>query len=412
MRHALLLSAILGFTTVLLSAQQPPGQSAGMSLPALENMHPSNRLLYFVMRRGGDWLTQSQQTSGLFHPGLNVSINQPLETAHFYHQAVAAVALARLSRLTNHPRYHVAAQQALLTLMSSTRTDAQDPMQRYTYLPDATVNRLVSAGLLLRVVHELPVPVEVRVKEAEGLAQFIKVQQQATGVLQSGTALQQVAHDAQHDLLRYQVDGAALEGLACSLNYSNASWKLELLQKAVQAWNPGSIPLAATPAYISAFAETFLRNKQQNAAVAVFNMADALCNAQQPVEAGRVAWAGGFVLGVEKKKGTCPTASDSARSVSALCDAYRVARQAGDARRASSYQAAVTQGVQYLASLQYTGAGVEHFAENYQSRVLGGFRVTPQEGILRLQDTAECVLAISAYLSDVCGVSLAGGSNK
>ena len=117
---------VLSLTVVLCSlaitSAQPPNEPA----PAVENMHPAHRALYFSVRRGTEWLMQAQQPNGLFHQGLNVAINTPLETAHFYHQAEAAIALAKVSRLTMNARYHTAAQQATLTLLSSTKVDPQN----------------------------------------------------------------------------------------------------------------------------------------------------------------------------------------------------------------------------------------------------------------------------------------------
>jgi len=158
-----LLSLAVATTSLALTSAQPPTEPG----PAVENMHPAHRALYFTVRRGTEWLMQAQQPNGMFHQGLNVAVNTPLETAHFYHQAEAAIALAKVSRLTLNARYHTAAQQSILTLLASTKVDPQDAQVRYTFYPEATVNRLASAGLILRAVHELPAPVEVRLKEAE-----------------------------------------------------------------------------------------------------------------------------------------------------------------------------------------------------------------------------------------------------
>lgn len=382
-------------TLVTVVSAQPPNEPQ----PNLEAMHPSHRNLYFVVRRGTEWLVQAQQPNGLFHQGANVAVNVPLEPAHYYHQAEAAIALAKVSRLTSNPRYHAAALQASLTLLSSTKTDAQNATQRYTFLPEASVNRLGSAGLLMRVVHELPIPAEVRLKEAEGLAEFVRQYKANEGI-------QQAANDTTQQLVQWQYKGLALEGLALSQTYSPAPWKTDVLQKAAKAYAQGEVPVAVMPSYVTCFADTYSRTKDQACAVAVFNMADALCNAQRQAEPGRVAWAGGFVFNPEKNP-LPPQAFDSARCVSALCDAFRVAKLTGDVARTEKYRNAASLGVQFIASLQYTGTGVEHFAESYQPRILGSFRASPGEGVIRLQDAAECILAVSTFLSDVCGVSLA-----
>lgn len=401
----LLLLAAVSFTTITVASAQPPAEPQ----PNLEAMHPSHRNLYFVMRRGTEWLVQAQQPNGLFHQGANVAVNTPLEAAHYYHQTEAAIALARVSRLTMNQRYQAAALQASLTLLASTKPDTQQADVRYTYLPETTVNRLGSAGLLLRAVHELPMPAEVRLKEAEGLAQYVRVNQQADGSFQATSGVVQTTADSSQESQQRMYEGLALEGLAISQTYSPAPWKTEAIQKVARQIAEQKMPvtMVAMPCYVGSLAETYFRSKDQACAVAVFNMADALCNAQKQAEPGRVAWTGGFVFHSGKNLVVPPQASDSARCVSALCDAYRVAKQAGDAARADKYRNTASLGVQFIASLQYTGNGVEHFAESYQPRILGSFRASPGEGVIRLQDGAECVLAVSTFLSDVCGVSLA-----
>jgi hypothetical protein len=401
-KTAVRLALLSALVTLIPATAQPP---AGLeSTPNLEAMTPANQALYYVMRRGANWLTAAQLPNGNFHQGFNVAINAPLDAAHFYHQVEAALTLAKVSRLTANPRYTTAAQQACLTLLSNTKTDPQDPQVRFTVFPEATVNRLGSAGLLLRAIHELAAPADVRLTEAECLANFLKTCQQADAALRSpASAIQQASFEP-----TWLYEGIALEGLTVSLNHRPSPPKLELLQKAASYYTAQvkQIPITAYPSFMTSFAEIYLRTKDPACAAAVCNMADALCNAQVQPEPGKIPWSGGFYFGNPKEMRDAPRA-DSARYVTALCDAYRVARAAGDAGRAEKYRQAAGLGVQFLASLQYTPSGVEHFAEAYQPRVLGAFRSAPGEGTIRLQDTAACTLAMATYLSDVAGVSLA-----
>jgi len=239
------------------------------------------------------------------------------------------------------------------------------------------------------------------------LAQYIRTTQQAEGRFQTqASGVQQAASNTEQDTMTLLCQGFAIEGLALSQTYSPAPWKTESLQKAVRAYQQ-QMPLVVAPDFITGLAETYFRTKDAASAAAVFNMADALCNVQQQPEPGKVAWVGGFMTTSTKPATLPPLSGESARCVTALCDAYRVAKQAGDTARAEKYRQCATLGVQYVVSLQYTGNGVEHFAESYQPRVLGAFRTSVGEGVIRLQDTAECVLAVCTYLSDVCGVSMA-----
>src|SRR5690349_11575157 len=75
------------------AAQQPGSLDQG---PNLDTIHPTYRGYYFVMRRGANWLVNAQLPNGMFHQGLNVAINAPLDAAHFYHQAEATLTLAKV----------------------------------------------------------------------------------------------------------------------------------------------------------------------------------------------------------------------------------------------------------------------------------------------------------------------------
>jgi len=404
----LMLSTVVLCGLVTISAAQVPSNNEPM--PQLEAMHPAHRAMYVVMRRGTDWLMQAQQGNGLFHPGFNAAINAPLEAPHFYHQAEAAIALAKVSRLTANQRYAIAAQQACLTLLASTKTDVKDPQQRFTIYPDMSVNRTGSAGLLLHAVHELPNPADVRLAEAEGLANYLHTCQQPDGSFraQAGT-VQLVARDAGSEMTNWMYEGLAVEGLGLSLNRRSAPWKVEALNHAAGFYGPQAkqMPTMAMPAFISGFAEACLRSQDKTCAAAVFNMADAVCNAQVQMEPGHLSWVGGFQLNSGEKNRQEPPSAQGAKCITCLCDAYRVAKTMGDASRTEKYRQAIERGVQYYAALQYSPAAAEHFAESFQPKVIGAFRGNPTEGVVRLQDTAECVLALATYLSDVAGIALA-----
>jgi hypothetical protein len=405
-KQILSISALFGLVTF--SVAQPPTNSE--QTPQLDAMHPAHRAMYFVMRRGTEWLMQAQQGNGLFHPGFNAAINVPLDAPHLYHQAEAAIALAKVSRLTANQRYAIAAQQACLTLLASTKTDVKDPQLRYTIYPELSVNRAGSAGLLLRAVHELPNPADVRLAEAEGLANYLHTCQQPDGSFRAqSNPIQMAAHETNSEATNWMYEGLAVEGLGLSLNRRPAPWKMEALNHAAGFYNQQvkQMPVQAFPAFISGFAEACLRAQDKSCAAAVFNMADAVCNVQVQADPAHLSWVGGFCLNSGEKNRQEPPAAQGAKCISCLCDAYRVAKSMGDAARAEKYRQGIERGVQYYATLQYTPSSAEHFAEAFQPKVIGAFRANPTEGVVRLQDTAECVLAMATYLSDVAGVALA-----
>ncbi|MBY0232288.1 MAG: hypothetical protein K2W96_23675, partial [Gemmataceae bacterium] len=74
-------------------------------------------------------------------------------------------------------------------------------------------------------------------------------------------------------------------------------------------------------------------------------------------------------------------------------EACRCAREAGDAARHQRYAEAADRAVQFLATLQYTDAGTQHFAPWFRPRIVGAFHASPTDGNLRLDHTAWAVSA-------------------
>ena len=54
--------------------------------------------------------------------------------------------------------------------------------------------------------------------------------------------------------------------------------------------------------------------------------------------------------------------------------------------------------LQFLATLQYTEAGTQHFAQWYRPRIVGAFHLSPTDGNLRIDHTAPAVTALVGYV--------------
>jgi hypothetical protein len=395
---------------------QPPGPGHEEEMPDLATLHPLHRACYLSARRGAEWLWQANLPDGKFAPGLVATLNAPAEEEHYLHQAAATASLARSARVFASPRYAARAQQAVLFLLASTKTDPQDKDVRYTVFPNVAVNRVAAAAYLVLAVHELPNPQEDVLEQAEQLARFIHKQHQADGsirVTESATAEAAEAGGAEQAdaLLGYQA--LAVQALMRSMERRPAPWKLDLTRSALHyyrsRWQAAKSP-APVPGFVSAFTDAYLRSKEQPFAEAVFEMADWLCGLQLPADPRQPTLVGGFAAWRDGQADprAMPTAACAAY-VGALAEACRTARAAGDVTRFERYRTATERGLQFLATLQYAPANTKHYADWYRDRLHGAFYTSPRDGVVRLAQTQMVVYAMTQYVGGVMEVPGAKG---
>ncbi len=91
-------------------------------------------------------------------------------------------------------------------------------------------------------------------------------------------------------------------------------------------------------------------------------------------------------------------AVDSAVYAESLVEACRVAREVGDVARHQRYSEALERCLQFLTTLQYTDAGVQHFERWYRPRIVGAFHASHRDGNLRIDYTQHAVSALVGYL--------------
>lgn len=130
---------------------------------------------------GMEWLYRYNQPNGVFLYGYLPALGRPMEGDNQLHQAMATFALARAARFTGDERYIARAHQAVLTLLTSTVKDSENPAIRRPIQPSIICNRLAAAGYLLMTIHELPDPASDLLGKADELAVFIRSKQLENG---------------------------------------------------------------------------------------------------------------------------------------------------------------------------------------------------------------------------------------
>jgi hypothetical protein len=360
--------------------------------------------MYMSAQRGAEWLCRANRPDGHFEYGFIPCLKTSLEGDHYLRQAGAAYALARAARFTGDERHAAVARQAVLTLLLDS-SESADKTLRHTTLPSVVVNRLGAAGLLVLAINELPNPADDVLAQSEQLCQYIRGQQQADGSLSYSDAPADPKAAASDPDGINQYPGMALYGLMRSQQHRPAEWKTDVVRKALAYYRPcwqKNKNMAFVPWQSAAFAEAYLLTKQQAFADFVFEMNDWIGGLQYTaLDPKHPLWLGGFMSWPDGKAAATPPHVGSAAFAESLVAACRAARQAGDVARYPRYREALERCLQFLATLQYTEANTQHFADWYRDSLVGGFHASSQDGTLRIDYTQQVLCTLVQYLTYV-----------
>jgi hypothetical protein len=371
---------------------------------------PLHRGFFLSAGRGADWLYRHNRPDGLFLYGYVPSLDAPLDEDHYLRQIGGAIALARAARFSGDPRYTARARQAILALLASTATDGKDANVRYSRFANSAANRLGAAGLLVLAINELPQPGEDLLEQSDQLCRWIVKQQQQDGALKFGDELAANPLLAPFEEDREGINyypGEALYGLARSQQYRPATWKTDALRRAFtyyRGWWRDNKNTAFVPWQTSAYVELYLQTREKAFAEFVFEMNDWMCSLQF-TDAAKPMWQGGFALWHEGKALNVPPRISSASYAEGLVDACRAAKAAGDVQRHQRYVRSTEMCLQFLTTLQYTGANTRHFHPDFRPRVMGAFHGSHQDGVIRVDFTQHAICALYQYLQHVADIA-------
>jgi hypothetical protein len=271
-------------------------------------------------------------------------------------------------------------------------------------MPSIEVNRLGAAAMLVLAISELPEPGDDLVEQAEQLCQFIRGEFQSDGSLSVSDPKEAKPSDDDHA-------GQALYALMRSQQNRPETWKTDAVRKSLSHYRTqwqADKRAQTVPWRTAAYAEAYLRAKDQACSEFVFAMSDWLCGQQLGADPRRPLWQGGFNVA---KSGAEPTIESSACAVG-LPDACRVARQAGDAQRFGRYREATEKCLQYFSTLQYMPSNSRHFKEDYQERLNGAFYASHHDGNVRLDYTQHAVCMMVHHLQNVAEIGPKGRGGR
>jgi hypothetical protein len=388
--------------TTPLPAVETPTRAAAPLAPSRDLSRLSDLQKQHLMAalRGADWLYRKHGVKGKFQPGYLPALARVTEGDSIFRQAGAAAALARAARFCGEERYAARATQAILALLEDTTPDARDSMSRHTSLPNNMVNRLGSAGALVLAIHLLPTPQVDLLDRGEELCRYISRQTRKDG----GLDYQEANAGTEDEGINHH-PGLALAAVAHSQKRRPASWKIDLLRKALPVYRArwkGHHSTDFVSTQSPAWAEAFMLTKEKAFADFVFEMNDWVCTLQYTgIDPRRKEWYGGFKSVQDGKAVDSDPNANGAALAEGLVEGCRVARELGDLERYQRYTDAIERCLQFLSMLQYTNARTQHFAPWFRDEILGAFHASPQDGNLRLDYTRHAVGALLGYLEHV-----------
>jgi len=343
----------------------------------------------YGVRAGADWLWRMNQANGRFFYGLSPAVRRALDGDHDVRQVIGAQALAEAARFTGDERLTARATQTVLALLAQTR---QEP----TTATDKANRCGLQAGVVL-AIYALPEVDAKLLEEAE------KLVTQLRGRFDTSGALRIVDEGATPDPeTAALVPGVVLQALAQSNTRKPEEWKREIIAKsagmyrtALKQRSNNVVAAGILPAVVELALAT---NKDASLCAMAFELADSLCEGQYGrAETPPVGWFGGFRASVNSQAE--PTA-DSAVILSGLTAAMKLTRRVPDVNRYVKYRTSVVDGLNFCKNLQFSDENSEHFEKSFRSRFLiGAAHLSPSDGTVRVDATAQVVMAYLMFLS-------------
>lgn len=368
--------------------QQPAAAPIMRFAENLTNFPPETVQSVYGLRAGADWLFRMNQANGRFFYGLNPAIPRALDGDHDIRQGLACVALAEAARFTRDNRFTARATQSALALLAQVK---QDPITATD-----KANRCGLQATVALALYALPEADPKLIDEGEKLVQALRSRIDKSGLLRiTDDGVKPDAEMAAH------VPGLVLQAIAQSHQLRPESGKEETILLAGQVYRnalkqqPNTLVAASLLPALCEIAQT---KKDPGLVAMIFELADSVADLQfGRADTPPVGWFGGFKVAPNS---LAEPSADSGTMLQGLAAALKLTRQVPDLNRYTRYRGAIVEGLNFCRNLQYSEENTGHFEKAYrQQMLLGGVRTSPTEGTLRIDATAQVVLAYLQFLN-------------
>ncbi len=335
-------------------------------------------------KEAGGWLVRMSKADGRFVAAFDATLQRELPDAE-HAQAVACLALARMARFTGDERVTAVASQAVLTLLTFTKSDPADASRRVP----TTANKVGFAAALATAIYDLPNPDAKLVAEADKLCRFLYSRLRENGSV--------VTADDGKGESNPVAAGECFQALMAADRVKTEAWKREAVERGVGFYRTAFQAAKSADgcgALLPAVCDLAVRTKSDAATRFAFEMADWVCDQQYtPADARNLRWVGG----VRPTAGSEPTAH-TCECVEGLAAAAALCTQVPDADRFAKYRKAIGAGLGFARSLQFSETTTQHFERSYRTMLVGGVHRSPADGVVRAEATARLLAAEVRYL--------------
>lgn len=347
-------------------------------------------------RAASAWLVRMNQSDGRFLPGVNPALARPLDSLNELNQAYACWGLCRTARFTGDDKIAACASQAVLALLTLTKTDAQDAACRVPTVDSNRCNRVGLASILVLCIHELPNADAALTAEAGKLAAYLRKQLRADGSVQYGDGAEPATKTDPDGVNDHP--GLCFQALLVCDRLKPAQWHRDALaagMKYYREWFKTHPNASLAGTLLPAVCEQYLRTKTAGTAEFACELADHVCGLQVAgADTRELKFVGSFRVPGQPE----PIANQAALAESMVC-AATVASQIPDPTRYTKYRTACTAALAFHRGLQFTEETTAHFEKSFRAQfLLGGVCTSHSSGNVRCDQTAMLALACIRYL--------------
>ncbi|MGD8859649.1 MAG: hypothetical protein PVI30_06545 [Myxococcales bacterium] len=331
----------------------------------------------------GRWLTHSLQPDGrmvyMYYP----SSGRESSSNNMIRQFMASVALVRLSNYRDDPELAKAALRNYRYNLRKFYRD-QGEVGVITFRNKA---KLGSAALAALGIVEAPFRDELAEYERRLVAM-------TDSMLQPDGSFHTFYGSSRNDNHNFY-PGEALLLWAHLMEKQPDPDRLRRFMRAFEyyrQWHRENTNPAFIPWHTQAYYMVWKQTKNEQLEDFVFEMNDFLCDFQQ-WDSARYPDERGRFFDPERRNFGPPHASSTGVYLEGLIDAYRLARDVGDERRAKRYREAMRRGIRSLMQVQFTDE-VDTFYISNKDQVMGGVRTTVYNNVIRVDNVQHSLMGL------------------
>ena len=361
----------------------------GAPLVALDTL--SDKTLHDMTASMGQWLMRQVADNGRLPYKYFPSRGQEATSNNLIRQFMATLCLIRYARITGRDDHQILASHNL-TYNLAQFYKSEDELGFVEYEGKVKLGAVALTALALLEYADL---LCVTVDQLPQAAQFTKLCRTVEALWQPDGGFRTFLKPCDRNDNQNFYPGEALLFWASLYQRTRDPELLERCKKSFvyyQNWHQQNRNPAFVPWHTQAYTLLYRETKDPTLLDAIFEMNDWLLMMQQWETASYHDLLGRFYNPKFPDYGP-PHASSTGVYLEGLADAYSLAVETGDIKRATRYQTAIWRGLRSIRQLQFKDKS-DLFYISQQSPVYGAVRTTVYNNVIRLDNVQHCLMAL------------------